>query len=312
MNFQQLENFLMICQEGSITAASKKLFITQPALSQQISRLEAEIGTPVFLRNNSSLELTAAGERLRGSAENIIHEYQHLLYDLKSPASPNKQYLSIAATKTRSLLPITYLLPIFSSTHPDIHVKIIEVNSYQVEEAILSGQADMGFCQPPDYLPIKTELVYQEEILVAVPPDHPLNSEEHPFNGRHPVIFARELDHQSFIEGASGSYTQNIAQMYFSEHHVRPNFVTRSEATEYIHFFTAIGMGLSFISEIATMLLPSLQRSPVYYSLGDANLKLPYYIGYKKGTIVTSAMRSFIDFSIQEFPNIYRSRISNL
>ncbi|MDO4267029.1 MAG: LysR family transcriptional regulator [Eubacteriales bacterium] len=308
MNFQQLENFLMICQEGSITAASKKLFITQPALSQQISRIEAELGTAVFHRNNSVLELTAAGERLRTSAENILHEYQKLQDDLTLPSGPSRQYLSVATTKTRSFLPMTYLLPLFHASNPDIHVNIVEVNSYQVEETILSGKADMGFCQPPNYLPIKTELVYEDEILVAVPPDHPLNQEKHPFNGRHPVLFARDLDRQPFIQGAPGNYTQNMAQMYFSEHHIRPHYVTRSGAPEFIHFFTAVGTGCSFTSEISTLLLPSFQRSPVYYSIGDESLKLPFYIGYREGTLVTSTMRCFIDFAKKEFPNIYRIR----
>ena len=305
MNFQQLENFLTICQLGSYTAASKKLFVSQPALSQQISRLEAELGTPVFTHNANSLELTNAGERLRSSSELILGEYRSMLTDIQQQNNTHEQYLTVAATKTRSLLPMTYLLPRFSAAFPQIHTKIFEVNSFQVEDAIINGKADLGFCQPPDYLPIKTELVYEDEVLVAVPHDHPLNLVPHPHNGRYPILFAKDLNHQSFVQGPAGSFSQSSASHYFAEHHIHPVISSQSYATEYLHFFTAIGMGLTFISELNTLLLPSNHQRPVYYSIGDANIKQPVKIGYRESALVTSTMRQFIDFIIEEFPRIF-------
>lgn len=305
MNFQQLENFLTICQLGSFTAASKKLFVSQPALSQQISRLEAELGMPVFTRSSTSLELTSAGERLRSSCEIILGEYHSMITDINQRKDSNEQYLTVAATKTRSLLPMTYLLPRFSSAFPQIHTKIFEVNSYQVEEALISGKADLGFCQPPDYMPIKTETVYEDEVLVAVPHDHPLNSTPHPHNGRYPVLFAEDLDHQTFIQGPPESFTQRHVSLYFTEHHIHPTITTQSYATEYLHFFTAIGMGLSFVSELNTLLLPSNHQPPIYYSIGDVSLKQPISIGYRESSLVTPTMRQFIDFITEEFPRIF-------
>lgn len=76
MNFLQLEYFLTILKFNSISKAASELYITQPALSQQLIHLEKELATKLFYRKGNSLILTEAGERFRDSAQNMLYEYR--------------------------------------------------------------------------------------------------------------------------------------------------------------------------------------------------------------------------------------------
>lgn len=90
MNFLQLEYFLTILKFNSISKAASELYITQPALSQQLIHLEKELDTKLFYRKGNSLILTEAGERFRDSAQNMLYEYrtmQTMMAELKDNGS---------------------------------------------------------------------------------------------------------------------------------------------------------------------------------------------------------------------------------
>src|SRR6185436_17126417 len=72
MTLQQLQYFLAAVEHGSFSAAAESLHLAQPSLSEQIRRLEAELGSPLFARGGRGLELTEAGRRLRPHAEQVL------------------------------------------------------------------------------------------------------------------------------------------------------------------------------------------------------------------------------------------------
>jgi DNA-binding transcriptional LysR family regulator len=72
MEFMQLEMFVAVVEEGTIRAASARVFRTQPAVSMAIRKLEGEIGIPLFVRRNHTRALTPAGEKLYGYARNLL------------------------------------------------------------------------------------------------------------------------------------------------------------------------------------------------------------------------------------------------
>ena len=83
MKIQEMEMVLEIIDSGSISAAAKKLFISQPSLSQSIKKIEAELGTPLFVRKRSGLVLTDAGRIYISSAKMILHLESELENELR-------------------------------------------------------------------------------------------------------------------------------------------------------------------------------------------------------------------------------------
>lgn len=109
MNMTQLEYFLAICKYNNISKAATQLFISQPALSQQLIRLEKELGAALFIRRENSLMLTEIGEGFQESAKRILFEYNNsksMIDDIRRYRDPADQvgHLSVAVTKTKSFI----------------------------------------------------------------------------------------------------------------------------------------------------------------------------------------------------------------
>lgn len=304
MNFNQLENYLCVCEELSITKASHRLYISQPALSQQIARLEQELGAPLFSRSGTTLRLLPAGTILRESAKRILNEYYLAQNNIKNLHTiPASSVLNVAITKPRAFLLLSYVLPRFYQENPNIQVITNEVDSFEVEPLLLNGTVDLGFCNPPEYMPLRKHLIFNEQLLVAVPQDHPINQREHDSDGRYPVIRPEELDGQPFIMPSLDNTLFQSAQTFFKLHKIQPTVRIVTHVGEHIHFLTAANLGLSFVYEMSISLQATYQQAPVYYALPHRPYSKPWYLAYRDDQPLTESMRLFIDFNTKCFQN---------
>lgn len=304
MNFNQLENFLCVCEENSITKAAHRLYISQSALSQQISRLEQEIGAPLFFRNGTSLQLLPSGSILRSSAKRILNEYDlavNNIHNLNSQKAPS--IINVAITKPRAFLLMSYVLPRFYEQHPDIQVVVNEVDSFEVEPLLFNGTVDMGFCDPPEYMPLNKTLIFNEQLLVAVPRNHPINQNEHEHDGRYPIINPEELDEQVFVMQSADNAIFQHAQTFFKSYKLTPKIRTVTHVGEHIHFLTAANLGLSFVFEMSISLQATYQEAPVYYSLPRKPYSKPWYLAIRANETPTRNMELFTDFNVECFRN---------
>src|SRR5690349_23915259 len=117
----QIETFLAVAREGSFSGAARKLFRTQPAISQTIRRLEQEVGEPLFDRSSRDATLTDAGRALTDYAEKMLNLRSEAVNAIHSLRQLERGRLSIAANEFTCL----YLLPIldeFRRQHPMVQV----------------------------------------------------------------------------------------------------------------------------------------------------------------------------------------------
>ena len=97
MDLKQIEYILKIAEENNITHAAEKLFITQPALNQQLLKLEKELGTPLFHRSRSNWRLTEAGEIYVKNAKQILQIKKNTYEQIRDVANRQKGMLSIGS-----------------------------------------------------------------------------------------------------------------------------------------------------------------------------------------------------------------------
>ena len=112
MNFRQLEYVITIYREGTLTKAAEKLFISQPALTQQLQKLEKEIGTQLFDRTTTPLTPTYAGKYYLDIMEKILYENQQALSWLEDIDSLNRGKIVLGISDIRSLQFLPVLLPV--------------------------------------------------------------------------------------------------------------------------------------------------------------------------------------------------------
>lgn len=307
MNFNQISNFLCVCEVGGITQAAKKLFISQSALSQQIRRIEEEMNVQLFTYDGKQLQLTPKGVQFREQARQIYTEYVKLREIMAYPQQEERrEVLNLAVTKHHSMIAALYLVPRFNKLFPNVQINIVEVNSFEVEIQLLEKKVDFGFCSPPNNLPIQTEYIFSSEILVAIPFHNEINRHRHKANGYYPLITLDELRTQTFIRLNHGSPREFFGEMYFTAHNFTPRYCAGSHQHDVIQRLVAAGYGCAFIPELNAYDQFSFYDQPIYYSTGDERLFKPLKIGYLMDSFLTPAMRDFIEFAKQELPNMRR------
>ncbi|HIT65611.1 MAG TPA: LysR family transcriptional regulator [Candidatus Ventrimonas merdavium] len=176
MNLRDIEYIVKIAEEGSVTKAADKLFITQSALTQQLLNLEKEIGLALFHRSRAGWTLTEAGEIYVGTAKEMLRLKKDTYNRLADLAAEKRGTLSVGVTPERGAKIFTAIYPQFHKRYPNIVVNMTEATVRRQQQLIAQGNLDVGFVTLRDgqrtgdeYLPIR-----EEEFLLAVPSIHPV------------------------------------------------------------------------------------------------------------------------------------------
>lgn len=142
MDTEQLRYFLAVAQQKNISKAAEHLYIGQPALSRQISRLEDELGVQLFLRTNKAMELTAAGELLLEDAETIIHRLEQLTETMRLAAAGMYGQIHVAVLGNFSSR-IQFALRKAIDELPDCNVVLERYEQELLKNAFATGAQDI-------------------------------------------------------------------------------------------------------------------------------------------------------------------------
>ena len=142
MNHNMLEIFLAVCETGTMTNASKKLYITQPAVSHAISVLEKEFETKLFERSSNGLYLTSAGKRLRNYAYQYLDFQKEIYAQVKKEGQ--KYTIRIGATTAAFSSVLSPLLSVYKKEHPLAEFYIVSDTAQSIQNMVLSAQLDVA------------------------------------------------------------------------------------------------------------------------------------------------------------------------
>lgn len=174
MDFKALEYICAISEAKTISQAAKNLFISQPALSQYLSKIEQSLGTPVFVRSGNVMTLTSAGEILVREGRALLMAREEMMAQVTGLSSAGAETLCFGVSPFYSKYYLPLLLPYYRAHFPHIRLKIIEQSSTELEQQVLDGTLDLCFI-PAE--PMREGLtyrpIYMEEIMIALPPAHP-------------------------------------------------------------------------------------------------------------------------------------------
>ncbi|WP_315707635.1 LysR family transcriptional regulator [Brenneria uluponensis] len=193
MEFRQLRYFLAVAETLHFTAAAEKIGIAQPPLSQQIQKLEHEIGTPLFIRNKRHVELTEAGIFFREKAQKIIAETESALAQIKMVARGESGHLSIGFAGSIVFHGfVASAMREFRKIYPDVVIHSKESNSIDLMDSVRDAAIDCALVR----LPLKIEhlncvQLVDEPMIAVLPLGHQL--------AQNPEISLSDLAGDSFI-----------------------------------------------------------------------------------------------------------------
>ncbi|MDP3275493.1 MAG: LysR family transcriptional regulator [Deltaproteobacteria bacterium] len=144
-----LKYFLLVCEERTITGASKRAFVTQPALSGAISRLEEDLGTPLFLRTRGGVTLTAAGEALVPRAKAVMAAIEDARRAVIEVRDIRAGRVRVGGGATACAYYLPPVLAKYRAEYPSVKLLVREGTSESTIEAVEAGELDLGIVSAP-------------------------------------------------------------------------------------------------------------------------------------------------------------------
>jgi len=149
MTLQQLRYFLAAAEKGSFSAAAESLLMAQPSLSDQIRRLEAELGVSLFTRAGRKLALTEAGRMLQPHAERTLAAAEEAVESVKEVRTLKGGTVSFGTFGSAHHYLLGGLVQDFRRRYPDVRVRVVGQNSVEVADAVRDGVLEAGLIALP-------------------------------------------------------------------------------------------------------------------------------------------------------------------
>lgn len=144
MNLKQALYIKTIAECGSITAAARKLYVSQPSLSQMLRHVEEELGLSIFDRSVSPFRLTYAGERYLEAANIMLAANEQLENQLREIRNEDSGRLRLGISVSRGLQVLPLVIPEFLKKYPNVVLELTECGSAALEDLLLQGQIDLA------------------------------------------------------------------------------------------------------------------------------------------------------------------------
>lgn len=289
VEFRQLQYTLQIAETKNFSRAAEKLHIAQPSLSQQLSKLEHELGVKLFHRNTSSVELTHAGESFISHARGIMDAVEQLRQEMDDISQLRAGRVHIGSMPITGSHLLPYVLPAFKAAYPHIDVTLLEDSSLHLEKLTAGGGTDLSLLSLPLQEPTLTyEIIGEEKIDLAVPPEHPLAQSDQ----LHKAVKLSQLANEPFILLKKGQGFRRLALELCKDAGFDPNVVFESNNMETVQSLVAAGMGVSLVPRLIAR-AKSSELTPVFLPL-DPSPSRTLIIAYRKGRYLSKAAEAFI------------------
>ena len=302
----EMQYVYTVYQEGSFSKAAEKLYLTQPALSTAIHKVEQSIGMPLFDRKRKPIRLTDAGEIYVDTIRKMMlleQEQQQRLNDIQNLVTG-----SIRLGGTHYL--IAYILPqilaSFSRQYPGVTLEIQERSSYELAGMLANRELDVTFnCDPEFVQMFPRQEMFEDHVLLAVPATAPFNSlypecaltAAQVLAERHtspdcPRLRLTAFADLEFILLRKGNNLHERAWQMFREADIQPKIkMDLNQLVTAFHLAEA-GMGATFVSDRIVRPQNTALR---YYPLDSALASRMFYILLPKDAYVPVAVRRFVE-----------------
>lgn len=283
---QHYLTFKLLAQTLSYTKTAQRLFMTQPAVSQQIKRLEAEVGVPLVRYQHRQLQLTAAGDALATYLAQLTVQNGKFMASLRQPRLAPR--LLLGATMSLNTLFLPQVLPVLRQHYQQIVCKI--GNTAKILQQLRQGQIDFALIEGNfDKTEFNYQVIRREPFICVTGATNPL------LQGR-TVYQPHELIHEILLIREPGSGSREILLDWLASLNLQlTDFVQQIEIGDPQTIMTLLkkGFGISFM--YASLAQPALQaRQLQQVDLPALRLDHELYVIWRKGTDGTVLARQLL------------------
>jgi DNA-binding transcriptional LysR family regulator len=291
MELRHLRTIVAVAQHRSLTKAGEELYLTQSAISQQIRRLEEELGVEVFRRTSRSVELTAEGGVILGYAERVLAEIDDLHSELEELTGLLRGQLRIGGVHPTGPYDLFGMLADFRAAHPDVAIHMVEGTQDDMLVALRTDELDCAFTAlDPGAVgeEFAATLLWEDEFVVALPPDHALCARSR--------VTLEELAEQDLIAYRENSALRRRFERAMSERDLEPRNAFVCTEIAAVRGLVSKGLGVAVIPRsVAEQPGPPIELR----SVGPGRLTWPVALVWRAARRQTPAGKAFMKVALE-------------
>lgn len=244
MEVHQLRYMVAVARTGNFSRAAKLCHVSQPSLSQQIQKLEKELGVRLFERHRTRTRLTAGGERFLPRAERILHELEEATREAEDLHALVQGEVIVGVLPTIAPYFLPPVVAAFGKKYPGVAITMIEETTASLVGMMNRHEIDFALASLP--IPdgqMEVQVLLEEELVLAFPPGHALE--------RRKSITADDLAQLPFVLMREGHCLGDQVLRFCESNQFEPRVRSRSAQMETILALVEAGQGVSLIPAMA-------------------------------------------------------------
>jgi LysR family transcriptional regulator, transcription activator of glutamate synthase operon len=266
MELRQLRYLVALAEEQHFTRAAAREHIAQPALSQQIRRLEQEVGLALVERTTRRVTVTEAGRTLVARARRILSEVDAANAEMQALAGVRAGHVSVGTMHTMGPVDVSLALAVFHERHPGVELTVREQSSEELAEMLRDDVLDLAFLSVTERIETQGLVLRQllsEQLVAVLPRNHPL--------ARRRRLRMADLADEQFVSYREGARLRELLTYAAHRAGFEPQIKLESNESERIRRLVARGMGVAILPQsdadrsagnvaVAALVEPSLRR----------------------------------------------------
>ena len=304
---QEMRYVYQVYLDGSISRAAEHLYITQPALSMSIQKIENELGMPLFDRSTRPLTLTLAGQIYIETVRQAMFLEQDMVRQMEDVRRLNTGSLCIGGSHYLNSYILPQVLTGFSRKYPGIQLQLVELSSAQLAQMLADRELDLTFNCDPEFLEnFQRFPAFYDNILLAIPKEDPINqglmraalTSRDIVKKRHlkkstPTVDLAQFKELEFLLLAPGNNLYDRGRQLFQEAGFHPKIKMEISQLATAYHLAEHGLAATFISD---RLVIGERDSLCYYKLDSHLTERLFYILLPEKKYISFAVRTFIEY----------------
>ncbi len=286
MNLNQLKIFYYAAKKGSLIAAAEELFITQPAVTKAIQRLQEHYDLKFFNRFGKKLILTDAGEALYEIAEKIFELETQAEESVLDFQQSKRGHIRIDSSESFGAYYLPSVFIPFSKSNPQIRVSMNVLPTELVVENTITLNNDLGFISYSiDHEKLVVKEILEDKLVIIVPPDHHLS--------RKKLIEPRDLEGVAMIMHEKGSAPRKAIDEFIAKNGINVNVPLELSSNRSLKMTVEEGVGVALVSR--NVASEEIERGRLKaIPLADPSMKRRFYMVHHKDKYFSDALQNLI------------------
>ena len=289
MNLKQALYIQTIAREGNITAAAKKLYVSQPSLSQMVRQVESEYGVTLFDRTVSPLRLTYAGEKYLQAAKTMLTVNERLENELREIRQENSGLLRLGISVQRAIQILPVALPWFTMQYPKVSIDLREEGSARLEQLLEDGEIDLALAAIESVSPSLSYTLIEKEVVGVLAGKGAAIAQQLPPGTPISLSMIRE---DAFVSLKPGHSVRVVQDALFRESGMKPQILLETDSLEVAKRVALQAGACMLCSDI--FVDDYARRGGVFYPLMDYENKRHLYACWRKGEKLPRYAEGFI------------------